>query len=131
MLYILFVHMHVVRHFFLGQVGKFGAIFRTDFIDRAHIRFPVQELAGRMNVHPLSFLVLIQPFFLELLNGHVQVFRYALQIFEGIGRRHGAAAVAAGQAVGFLPHFFINGIGIRIQLFGRMIFEFGKEASES
>ena len=47
MLHVLLVHVDVVDHFFLGEVGELGTVCRPYGIDGTHICFAVKELTGR------------------------------------------------------------------------------------
>jgi hypothetical protein len=130
MLHILFVHVHVVDHFLLRQVWELSAIDGPDCVDGAHIGFPVKELARGAFVHPLPLAVLIQPFFPELLYGHIQVGRDALQILKGVCGRHRAAAIGAGQTICFLPYLFVGNLRIGVQRIGRIVFKLCKKPSQ-
>jgi hypothetical protein len=114
MLNILFVHVHVVYHFLFGKVREFCTISRPDGIDVTHIGLAVQELTGRAAVHPFPLPVFIQPFFPELLNGHIEVFGNALQVFKSVCGSHGATAIGTGQAINLFPNGTIYYIGIHI-----------------
>ena len=55
--------MYIFHHFLFGVMGKSGTIPGTNSIDIAHIGLQVQELARLLLIHPISRLVLVQPFF--------------------------------------------------------------------
>lgn len=105
-------------------------IGRTNSIDGTHIGLPVEELAGLAAVHPLSFPVLIQPFFPELGDGHAKVRSNSFQILEGEGRRHLAATVGAGKTVHFIPNLFFNLHSHCIQQLRRIVFQFGQKPAK-
>lgn len=129
MLHILFVHMHIIGHWFFGEMRKLRTIGRTNRVDRTQIGLAVEELTRRTFIHPLTLPVLKQPFFLELPDGHVQMFGYPLQVFKRVGRRHVAAAIRTAKAINFLPYFLINDIGKKIEVLRWIVFNLGKKAS--
>lgn len=131
MLHILFVHMHVVRHFLFGEMRELRAVLRTNFIDRTFIGLKVKELAGCVHIHPFAFFVFVQPFFFELFYRHPEMLRDALQVFERVGWRHVAAAVGTGQAIRFLPHLPVNGLCKNVKVFRWIVFNFCKETPEA
>ena len=53
------------------------------------------------------------------------------EIFLGEGGAHRLAAVGAAQAIHFLPNFFVNLFGHRIQLSGWVLTQFGQEHPEA
>lgn len=130
-MHILLVYVDVIHHFFLREVRKSCAVGRTDGIDGTHVGLAVEELAGLAAVHPLPFPVLIQPLLAKLRDGHAEMRRDPFQVLESEGRRHVPATVAAGQAVHFIPYFFLYLHGQRIQKLRRVVFQFGQEPAES
>lgn len=103
------MYMHIILEL-LAQVRETGTVIRTDGVDGAFVVIQVEELAGSPFIHPvtLSSPLLFEVFFLEFGNGHVEMSRDPLEVFGIIGRRHGLAAIGAGQAVRFLPDFFFQ-----------------------
>lgn len=122
--------MHVVGHFLFGQVRELRAVLGPDRVDRALIGLEVQELAGCADIHPLPFLVLVQPLFLKLADRHVEMPGYALQVPERIGRRHRPATIGTGQAIGFLPDLLVDSGCIGIKLPGRIVLHPGEKTPE-
>jgi hypothetical protein len=131
MMHVLFMNMNVLGDLSFIQVGKFGAVGRAHFIDGTKIGFTIEELTGRAYIHPLAFPVLIQPFFLELADGHVEKFGNSLKVLEGIRWRHRSATVGTNQAVHFLPYFCFCFAGNCFQIFVGIVFSLGEKTSES
>lgn len=121
--------MHVIRiHLFLYVMRETGAIARPHGIDITHIGFKVQELAGLLHVHPVSRLILIQPFLPERGFRNAQVSGDTTDVFFCIGGRHGLAAVGAFQTIRTLPDFLICFNGHFMKTFRRLLFHLAQEA---
>ena len=103
------MYMHIILEL-LAQVRETGAVFRTDGVDGAFVVIEVEELAGRPFIHPVTLPapLLLEVFFLELGNCHLEMSGDSFEVFGVIGRRHGLATVGAGQAISFLPYFFFQ-----------------------
>jgi hypothetical protein len=97
-------------------MGESRTVSWTDLVNTAPIGCKIQELAGLISIHPLSFLVLIQPFFFEYGSTHTEVSSNTPDILKGKSRRHVAATVGTGKAISFRPDFFIYLFYIDIKL---------------
>jgi hypothetical protein len=84
------------------------AIIRPYGIDSAFIGLFIEELAGQMFIHPVAFFIFLKPFFAECSGCHAEMPGNSLYIFNRVCRRHGFAAVGAGQTISFFPDFIFN-----------------------
>lgn len=121
------MHMHVVLHFLFGEVRKSCAIYRSDFIDAAHICFEIQKLTRLLYIHPIPPFVFVQVFFFEGIRCGAQMGGDSFDIRWCKGWRHGFAAVGAGEAVHFLPYLFIDFNSESVELAGRIFSQTGQE----
>ena len=123
--------MHVFHHLFFVVVGEACAIPWPYRIYIAHIGAKIQKLAGLLHIHPVTGLILIEPFLPESPLRHVQVFGYADHILPGLGGGHGLAAIGTIQAIQFFPGFQVCGFGHQVKPPGRVLFQFGEKIPDA